>query len=140
MLPEPEECCFEYGFGSFQTPCCLNIITCTEHENKYPPGSVHPPGGNNGRIKGKCPIDPAEAHNILSARTDTEEECCFTYGFGSFQTPCCLNIISCTEHENRFPPGSRQPTGGNNGRITGKCPTNPAEAHDLLAIKFPETD
>ena len=64
--PSSSECCFRYGFGAQAIPCCLETITCDEHdklveENKETPIT----GGAFGKHK-FCPKDAEEAHQLLS--------------------------------------------------------------------------
>ena len=61
------------------------------------------------------------------------DQCCFQYGFGSRMIPCCLNMISCEEHDRLVEENARNPILG--GAI-GKhhyCPENAEEAHQILS-------
>ena len=64
VLDVKNECCFQYGFGSRMIPCCLNVITCEEHDRMV----QGPPllGGAIGKHH-YCPENAGEAHQILSS-------------------------------------------------------------------------
>ena len=57
------DCCFRYGFGARAIPCCLETITCEEHDQLVKNELVA--GGSFGKHK-FCPKDAAEAHRLVS--------------------------------------------------------------------------
>ena len=62
----PIDCCFRYGFGARATPCCLETITCDEHDKLVEENKVKPiVGGGFGKHK-ICPKDAEEAHRLVS--------------------------------------------------------------------------
>ena len=63
---EPNPCCFRYGLGARAIPCCLETITCDEHDKLVEDSKTNPiVGGSFGKHK-TCPIDAAEAHLLVS--------------------------------------------------------------------------
>lgn len=67
FLEEPStDCCFRYGFGARAIPCCLQTITCEEHDKLVEDNKENPiAGGAFGKHK-VCPKDAAEAHRLIS--------------------------------------------------------------------------
>ena len=64
--PSSSECCFRYGFGAQAIPCCLETITCDEHDKLLEENKENPiAGGAFGKHK-VCPKDAEEAHQLLS--------------------------------------------------------------------------
>ena len=62
----PSDCCFRYGLGAFSKPCCLETITCEEHDQLVEDNKVNPiAGGSFGKHK-VCPKDAEEAHRLVS--------------------------------------------------------------------------
>ena len=56
-----QKCCFQYGFGSRMTPCCLEVISCERHDQL---AMINHSGGSIGKHH-RCPTDAAEAHQIV---------------------------------------------------------------------------
>ena len=66
IILTPIDCCFRYGLGARATPCCLETITCEEHDELVEENKVNPiVGGSFGKHK-VCPKDAAEAHQLVS--------------------------------------------------------------------------
>ena len=74
------DCCFRYGLGAFAKPCCLENITCEEHDKLVEENKVNPiAGGSFGKHK-VCPKDAEEAHLIASGLLSfslDQRNCCF---------------------------------------------------------------
>ena len=59
-------CCFRYGFGAQAKPCCLETISCEEHDKLIEENKENPiAGGAFGKHK-VCPKDAEEAHKLIS--------------------------------------------------------------------------
>ena len=66
--PSSSVCCFRYGFGAQAIPCCLETITCDEHDKLVEENKENPiAGGAFGKHK-VCPKDAEEAHQLLSGK------------------------------------------------------------------------
>ena len=64
----PSDCCFRYGLGSGAKPCCLETITCDEHDKLVEDSKTNPiVGGSFGKHE-TCPTDADEAHRLLSGQ------------------------------------------------------------------------
>ena len=61
-----DECCFQYGFGARAIPCCLETITCEEHEKLVEDNKENPIVGGAFGKHTSCPKDAAEAHRLIS--------------------------------------------------------------------------
>jgi len=72
---EENPCCFRYGFGQFQVPCCFEKISCEEHDRLLEEQKEHgpPPGGAMGKHH-FCPRDAAHAHQLLSEKEEEVEK------------------------------------------------------------------
>jgi len=81
IILNPVDCCFRYGFGARAIPCCLETISCEEHDKLVEENKVNPiAGGAFGKHK-ICPKDAAEAHTLASKKPEPQNfdfctECC----------------------------------------------------------------
>ena len=62
-------CCFQYGFGAFLKACCLDVISCEEHDKIKNAGPI-PPGGAIGKHN-FCPNNAKHAHQLASGASGT---------------------------------------------------------------------
>ena len=60
------DCCFRYGFGARAIPCCLETITCEEHDKLVEDNKENPIAGGAFGKHTTCPKDAAEAHRLIS--------------------------------------------------------------------------
>ena len=60
------DCCFRYGFGARAIPCCLETITCEEHDKLVEDSKENPVVGGAFGKHSFCPKDAAEAHLLIS--------------------------------------------------------------------------
>jgi len=60
------DCCFRYGFGARAIPCCLETITCEEHDKLVEDSKENPIAGGAFGKHTTCPKDAAEAHRLIS--------------------------------------------------------------------------
>jgi len=126
----PDACCFRYGFGARAAPCCLETITCEEHDQLVEENKVNPiVGGSFGKHK-VCPKDAAEAHRLASSKPDA---CCFRYGFGARAAPCCLETIPCEVHDQLVEENKVNPIVGGSFGKHKVCPKDAEEAHRLAS-------
>lgn len=143
-------CCFAIGFGAEMKPCCLeakpvaNKGACKAHQRM---------GGATGYVVGHCPTSAEEAAQVMhehvqessddapavvavaatSSRSepeDSDEVCCFEFGYGAMMKPCCLKTrmvataADCGDHGPRI--------GGAEGYSLGVCPSTAVEAKEWL--------
>jgi len=141
IVSPPSDCCFRYGFGAFATPCCLENITCEEHDKLVEENKVNPiAGGSFGKHK-VCPKDAEEAHRLASAIVSPPSDCCFRYGLGAFSKPCCLETITCEEHDQLVEENKVNPIAGGSFGKHKVCPKDAEEAHRLASeIVSPPSD
>ena len=80
IVSPPSDCCFRYGLGAFSKPCCLETITCEEHDQLVEENKVNPiAGGSFGKHK-VCPKDAEEAHRLASGlllHSLDQRNCCY---------------------------------------------------------------
>jgi hypothetical protein len=63
---DPNPCCFRYGFGAHMVPCCLNLISCDEHDELENNGTLNVEDGGAMGKHHFCPNDAAHAHQLVS--------------------------------------------------------------------------
>ena len=84
IVSPPSDCCFRYGLGAFSKPCCLETITCEEHDQLVEENKVNPiAGGSFGKHK-VCPKDAEEAHRLASGlllHSLDQRNCCYRQYF-----------------------------------------------------------
>jgi len=100
IILTPIDCCFRYGLGARATPCCLETITCEEHDELVEENKVNPiVGGSFGKHK-VCPKDAAEAHQLVSEKSTPEqfdfcEKCCHSPQLDDEK--CALIRVDCSK-------------------------------------------
>ena len=93
--------------GARATPCCLETITCEEHDELVEENKVNPiVGGSFGKHK-VCPKDAAEAHQLVSgyilSYDQIYENKKLTMNKFYFKTQCfCVFIEKSTPEEFDF--------------------------------------
>jgi hypothetical protein len=146
-------CCFSFGYGAMMKPCCLDTKIVSSASSCV---SEHRVGGASGYTAGKCPVSADNAAELLkksrpvddvSSAFETaellkqlkepalqslqvESGCCFSFGLGSMNKPCCLekrpvdDVKTCKV-------GRR--IGGVSSYSKGRCPSSAVEAAAILA-------
>lgn len=119
-------CCFSYGLGSRDKPCCLttwlahNVSRCGGAEAKL--------GGQMGFSDQGCPASPEAAAALLQPEAEARGGCCFVFGYGSLMRPCCLGTWR-VQNSAECPVQRR--LGGATGYAPGACPKSANEAKEL---------